>query len=114
MHRSPHGQHENTIQLANLLPEISARRFFHLVVMDDFYFKEVDWGNLETTKSENHISSFFLERVQDIFFFQHCKELTRYRQNQEPLLLDLIFTNEENMIEKVNYLQSLGKRNHLV
>ena len=82
--------------------------------MGDFNFKEIDWNKLETTESENHISSLFLEGIKDTFFFQHCKVPTRYRQNQEPSLLDLIFTNEENMIEKVNYLPSLGKSDHLV
>ena len=63
--------------------------------------------------SENHISCLFLEGIKEKFFFQHCKEPTRYRLNQEPSFLDLNFTNEENMIEKVNYLPSLGKSDHL-
>ena len=114
MYRSPNGQRENITNLVNLLRKISSKRFSHLVIMGDFNFKEIDWNKLETTKSENHISSLFLKGIKDTFFFQHCKEPTRYRQKQEPSLLDLIFTNEENMIEKVNYLPSLRKSDHLV
>ena len=56
------------------------------------------------------------ERLQDSdpLVFQHCKEPTKYRENQEPSLLDLNFTNEENMIENKDYLPSLGKSDHLV
>ena len=46
MYRSPYGQRENTIQLVNLLLEISARRFSHSVIMGDFNFKEIDWDKL--------------------------------------------------------------------
>ena len=71
-----------------------------MLVMGDFNFKEIDWENLESTENENRISSLFLEGIKDTYFFQHCKESTRYRENQVPSLLDLIFTNEENMVYK--------------
>ena len=103
-----HDQRENTIQLVNLLHEISARRFSHLVIMVDFNFKEIDWDNLEKSESKNHISSLYLEGVKDTLFLQHCKEPTRCRHNQEPSLLDLIFTNEENMIEKITIFKGGG------
>ena len=38
---------------------------------------------------------------------------TRYRGGFEPSLLDLVFTNEENMIESINHMSGLGKSDHL-
>ena len=72
--------------------------------MGDFNFKEIYREKHVTSENENHISSLFLEGIKDTPFFQFCKELTIYRQNHEPSLLDLIFKNEEDIIEKVNYL----------
>ena len=114
IYRSPNSQRENSLHLIDLLRQISNKRFSHVLIMGDFNFREINWENLESPENENHISSIFLEGVKDTFFFQHCKEPTRYRENQIPSILDLVFTNEENMIEKIDYLPSLGKSDHLV
>ena len=50
---------------------------------------------------------------QGLFLYQHVKNYTRYRVGFEPSLLDLVFTNEENMIESVNHMPGLGKSDHL-
>lgn len=41
-------------------------------------------------------------------------ENTRFRLDQEPSLLDLIFTNEETMIDNIKYEQPLGKSDHVM
>jgi hypothetical protein len=41
-------------------------------------------------------------------------EFTRTRENCEPSTLDLIFTNEEDMIEDLNYDSRLGRSEHCV
>ena len=40
-------------------------------------------------------------------------EPTRLREGQSPSILDLVFTNEENMVDKINYLPGLEKSDHL-
>ena len=55
----------------------------------------------------------FLECVRDCYLFQHIKMPTRFRIGQEPSILDLVFTNEENMVNNISYLPGLGKSNHL-
>jgi hypothetical protein len=39
-------------------------------------------------------------------------ENTRMRENCEPITLDLILTNDENMIEELNYTSPLGNSDH--
>ena len=39
---------------------------------------------------------------------------TRVRHGQEPSVLDLVLTNEEGMIENIEYGNPLGKSDHLV
>ena len=53
-----------------------------------------------------------MEAVRESFLTQHVTEPTRYRGNNTPNTLDLIFTNEEDMIEKLKYLAPIGKSHH--
>ena len=41
------------------------------------------------------------------------KEATSIRDNNEPSVLDLIITNEENMIGNIEYKPGLGESDHL-
>ncbi len=42
------------------------------------------------------------------------KQLTRFRGNDIPSTLDLIFTNEENMVDNLEYSPGIGSSDHLV
>ena len=52
--------------------------------------------------------------MRDTFFFQHVDEPTRARGTDEPSLIDLILTNEEDQITNISYLAPLGKSDHSV
>ena len=75
---------------------------------------EINWESNTTTVGEDHKATKFVECIRDTFWFQYVKYPTRVRQGNEPSVLSLIFSNEENMVEKVNFLSSLGKSDHLV
>ena len=75
---------------------------------------EINWESNTTNVGEYHRATKFVECIRDTFWFQHIKLPTRVRQGNEPSVLDLIFSNEENMVENVNLLASLGKSDHLV
>ena len=64
--------------------------------------------------NENHLDTKFLEAARDNFLFQHVKQATRMRDNQQESTLDLILTNEENMIDRIKYLFPLGKSDHVI
>jgi hypothetical protein len=49
-----------------------------------------------------------LEFVRDTYLYQHVKQATRYRGDNQPSLLDLILTNEEEMIDNVVHNAPLG------
>ena len=85
----------------------------HILIMGDFNFREIDWNNKETSVGEDHLATIFLESVRDTYLYQHVKEPTRYRSDNIPSLLDLIFTNEEHMVSDLNYLPGLGSSDHL-
>ena len=76
--------------------------------------KEIDWSLCESSENREHISSVFLEGIKDCFLFQDVREPTRFIEGQIPSILDLILTNKENMVEKIDYPPSLGKSDHVV
>ena len=55
-----------------------------------------------------------MECIRDNYFFQHVTEDTRQRGDDKPSLLDLLFTNEPDMISKLEILNPLGKSDHSI
>lgn len=102
-------------QLRDTLCEITNMNFSHVLVMGDFNFPNINWDNMTTnTQNINADDYKFVEYVQDNYWYQHVKEATRWRENEEPHILDLVFTNEADMIENISYLSPLGKSDHVV
>ena len=56
----------------------------------------------------------FLDCIQDNYLVQHVDEPTRWRGADQPSLIDLVITNEENMISNLEYHAPLGRSDHAV
>jgi len=56
-----------------------------------------------------------LEKFQDLFFVSthYLYEPTRYRDDQTSHVLDLVFTNEGNMIENIKFHHGLANSDHV-
>ncbi|CAG2209250.1 unnamed protein product [Mytilus edulis] len=89
---------------------------FKEAVWCEIVFKEIDWINCESTVGEEHSAAKFVNCIQDNFLFQHVKSPTRFREGQNPSCLDLVFTNEENMIDSDSLVidSPIGKSDHAV
>ncbi|KAK3085705.1 hypothetical protein FSP39_007566 [Pinctada imbricata] len=61
---------------------------------------------------EGSDSDYFIECIKDSYLIQHVEMATRFRGNQRPTLLDLILTNEENVVQDLNYLAPVGNSDH--
>ena len=83
-----------------MLKSVIDQRFSHILTVGDFNMNEINWSLCESSENQEHISSVFLEGIKDRFLFQHVREPTRFREVQIPCILELILTNEENMVEK--------------
>ena len=97
-----------------MLKPVIDQRFSHILIVGDFNVKEINWSLCESSENQEHILSVFLEGIKDCFLFQHVREPTRFRESQTSSILDLNLTNEENMVEKIDYQPSLGKSDHVV
>jgi len=84
-----------------------------VILMGDFNCGEVDWENLDTHGSEDSWGSIFLQMTLDNMLKQWVTEHTRYRGDDEPARLDLVFTKEPQEI-KLNYKSPVGKSDHVL
>ena len=97
------------------------KKFSHLLVMGDFNFKNIDWET-NTIKNTSKINAYeeqvkkpdetFLKTIQDIFLYQQVNHPTRARGSNKPSLIDLILTNEKNMVSEIEYLSPIAASDH--
>ena len=80
--------------------------------MGDFNYKDIMWST--PGLSENSEEFLFVETLRDCYLYQHINKPIRTRVGQEPSILDLVITNEEGMVEGVEYLSPPRKSDHLV
>ena len=84
----------------------------HLLIIGDFNYKDIDWKLQQSTVGIEHDTTKFLETINDCYLFQHVNEATRYREGQNESTLDLILTNEELMVNDIDYITPIGKSDH--
>ena len=110
IYKSPSNSAVNEVHLRNLLKHVAEnRQFSHVVVAGDLNYPDIKWENCNAEKEESEL---FLECLRDCFWYQHVQDFTRFRINQQPSVLDLIMTNEEDMVVDLEYLSPLGASDH--
>ena len=57
-------------------------------------------------------SYLFYDTVNDCFLFQHITQPTKHRHGTESSVLDLVFTNEQNMVSWLAYHPGLENSEH--
>ena len=112
IYRSPNSNDENNKKLNEALSSLSSKN--HVLIMGDFNHPEINWIEETTPTSSRHKASEFMEAVRDSFLIQHVKQPTHFRGDQTPNLLDLVFTSEEGMINKIEHDAPLGKSHHQI
>ena len=68
--------------------------------MGDFNYNKIGWN--QWTSGNDREREAFLECIRDSYLIQHVNTITRSRENSEPSMLDLILTNEEEMIDNLH------------
>ncbi len=112
VYRSPSSDSENNRELETLLRAMSDESFEHMIIVGDFNYPNVDWDTCTATDREGSDSDQFMECLNDCFLVQHVDQPTRFRGSQRPSILDLILTNEENVIRDMQFLAPLGNSDH--
>ena len=104
----------STDELNALLSEVVSTEPSHLLIAGDFNYPQIDWDLVFCSAPESHPTHKFLNAVQDCLLFQHVTQPTRFREGTTPNVLDLVLTNEEGMLNNLQYLPGLGKSDHVM
>ena len=102
----------HSIRKVNSLIKKIVELYDNVVITGDFNLKEIDWTNEHVPPEKDHLLS-FISNLQECFLYQHIIQPTRFRQNEEPNILDLILSSEEGMIQDLRYLPPLGESDHV-
>ena len=110
IYKSPNSSQENLDALKDLIRNIAQpnKEHSHLLIMGDFIYNKIDW-NQWTMKTIGRG-----KRIRDSYLLQHVNTITRSRENSKPSMLDLILTNEEEMIDNLHVMDPLGHSDHCV
>ena len=104
IYRSPSSNpHHSTSELCDLLTSLNG--YSHILICGNFNYPNINWSSLSCTTS---YSQDFLDSIHDSYLFQHVTEPTHYRPNTIANILDLVLTNEEAMINNIQYLPGIG------
>ena len=103
----------NTEELCDLLHHVCLTNPSHLIT-GDFNMPTIDWDSKFSSAPAGHHSHSFIEAVNGYFLFQHVFQPTRYRHGETPSVLDLVFSNEENMVKNLTYSAGLGASDHVI
>ncbi|XP_076466007.1 uncharacterized protein LOC143297493 [Babylonia areolata] len=111
IYRSPSSTPENMEKL-NALLQVSELKVSHTLIMGDFNFPQVIWAEERSEERHNHAATKFLKATRDAYLIQHQKEPTRYREGEKSNVVDVIFTNREDMVEETRTIAGIGNSDH--
>ena len=113
IYRSPTSLRANDDGLLEMLEEASNDKLSSkILLMGDFNYPAIDFVNYGVTTGEDSAAARFFNKTQDLFLVQHVTEPTRFRQGQRSSVLDYIFTDEDNVVENIQYEDPLGRSDH--
>ena len=77
--------------------------------MGDFNYSEIDWANDVCSTAPERAPYQFHQATHDAYLIQHQMIHSRMRDDQEPSVLDLIFSNEEGMVKNLEVNAAICK-----
>ena len=110
IHRSPNTSPDNSGNIRTLLERANQLKYSHIIGTGDFNMSTTNWKLIQAT---NPMEEDLLDTIQCMYWTQHIDQPTRIRGTDTPRIIDLVLTNEINMIERIEYLPPLGASEHI-
>ena len=85
-----------------------------ILLLGDFNCKKVRWEEMEISENAGQWSEEMLQLAMVNAMDQWVEEPTRYRGQDEPSLLDLVFTKKPEHRPTIEYMSPLGRSDHVV
>ena len=115
IYRRGESSERNNGKLLSILRNLCEKKYSRISIMGDFNLRNINWEHYSCPGDNlDDYSHQFIECIRDCFLFQHVTEPTRKSGQDTPSVLDLIFTNEENMIDDLEFLSPLGHSDHSI
>jgi len=109
-YRCPTSSPENNAKLLELFESANNHSHnSHILVMGDFNFPEINYNDSTVDAGPDSEANKFFLKTEDLYWIQCVTEPTRTRGTNKPSVLDYVFTDEENLIDYVNYESPVGK-----
>lgn len=83
-----------------------------LVIVGDFNYPNINWLNDDSNDPPHHPSSVFLDTIQSNYLTQFIDKPTHFRALQNPTLIDLILSNDQDYVNDLEYYPPFGKSHH--
>jgi len=111
---SSDNSHASTSDLCDLIELVCSTKPSFLLVTGDFNYPGVDWIQTFPLVS-NYFEQKFVDTIQQQVLQQMILHSIRYHTGSqlEPHLLDLVLTNEPNMVKDIKYLTGLDMSDHI-
>ena len=113
IYRSPSSDTQNAQRMCSAINEMCGKDCSQVIICGDFNLKEIDWERHQVHVTEDHPASLLLECVDDNFLIQHVTENTRFREGQASNLLDLVFTDRDDNVTRLDYEMPFGRSDHV-
>jgi len=83
--------------------------------MGDFNYRypATNYADYQVSTGPDTDAYKFFEKTQDLILIQNVHEATRIWDGNKPSTLDHVFTDEENLLDGIQYEVSLGKSDHV-
>ena len=102
---------QSIIQICKVISEAVQRHNSHILICGDFNYPEIECENECVDESADIIKP-FIDTIQIFYLHQHIFEPTRHSEGNGPGLLDLVFTNEEYMVNDLIHNAGLRDSDH--
>ena len=117
VYRSPNCTEPDNDKINELIKIIVKEHSFpkeNIVICGDFNYPDIDWATENSKHELNHKSSKFLSTIHECFLTQHVNDPTHYRALQTPTLIDLILSNNPELINELKFYPPFGNSHHQV
>ena len=112
-YRNGSGSSQNNNNMRNLLNSIVQKNFSHICLVGDFNYPSINWETWQPANENEESEEYkLIECLRENYLSQHVTQPTRVRGTDEPSTLDLIITNDERLVQEIQYTSPLGKSDH--
>ena len=111
IYRSPNSDKQENNNINNFFRNIGKLKHQHQLILGDYNRKDIKW---DTVSSSSDDDNKFIDAIRDAYLTQHVSLPTRGRGSDEPSLVDLVFTSNEQNVESLEIFAPLGKSDHSV